>query len=270
MFGCRELTGQEVRVSRTPTHLVVAAGPWAVWLPVDAAGRYPDVAGVVPRPAGGSVAGIDGRDAAALLDALPGLPGAGDEDGPVTLELDGWVVVRARDGASGGVREVVMTRSPAAGPPIRVTVDRRALTRALSLGCHTLRLAGDGKPLVAEGDDKIFVCMCLDPGLVVEPDPAAIRTPTDDRAAPTPRPVTHERKPPMKTHESNGHPPSGRPDPPPTESPDPLAEAEALRSTLTDAAQRAARLVAVLRNRKKEQKALATVYTSLKSLNLGP
>jgi len=74
----------------------------------------------------------------------------------------------------------------------------------------------------------------------------------------------------MKTHESNGHPPNGRTESPQAETPDPLAEAEALRSTLSDAAQHAARLVALLRNRKKEQKALSQVYSSLKSLNLGP
>ena len=188
----------------------------------------------------------------------------------MTLDLNGWVVVRARDGEGGVVREVVLTRSPAAGPPARAAVDRKALSRALALGCHTVRLAGEGKPLVAEGEGRTFVSICLDPGLVVGPDPAAIRTPTDDRAAPTPPPVTHERRTPMKTHETNGHPPNGKPDPHQAELPDPLAEAEALRSALADAAQRAARLVAVLRNRKKEQRALSQVYSSLKSLNLGP
>jgi hypothetical protein len=166
------------------------------------------------------------------------------------LDFNGWVVVRARDGETGAVREV-------------------ALSRALSLGCHTLRLCGDGKPLVAEGDDRTFVSVCLDPGRVVEPDPSAIRTPTDDRAAQTPRPVTHERKTPMRTHESNGHTPGGRPDPP-GDLPDPLAEAEAVRAALADAASRAARLVAVLRNCRKEQRALSQVYSSLKSLHLGP
>ena len=268
-FGTRELAGEEVRVGRTSTHLVVAAGPWSVWLPEDKGGRYPDVAAVVPRPVGGSVAGVDGRDAAALLDALPHLPGAGDEDRPVTLDLNGWVVVRAKDTQGGAVREVVLTRSPAAGPPARVAVDRKALSRALALGCHTLRLAGEGKPLIAEGDDRTFVSICLDPGLVVGPNPAAVRTPTDDRAARPPRPVTRERKPPMKTHESNGHTPGSRPDPP-ADAPDPLAEAEALRAALADAAHRAARLVAVFKNRRKEQRALSQVYSSLKSLNLGP
>jgi hypothetical protein len=68
----------------------------------------------------------------------------------------------------------------------------------------------------------------------------------------------------MKANETNGRPE------PPAEAPDPLAEAEALRAALAEAAQRAARLVAVLRHRRKEQKALSQVWTSLKSLNPGP
>ena len=74
----------------------------------------------------------------------------------------------------------------------------------------------------------------------------------------------------MKSHESNGHPAGGQPERDPAGALDPLAEAEALRATLADAAQQASRLVMTLRGRKKEQKALASVYSSLKSLNLGP
>ena len=108
--------------------------------------------------------------------------------GAVLAGLLGWIVVRAKDSTSGAVREVALTLSPAAGPPIRVAVDRRALARALALGCHTLRLAGDGKPLVAEGDDKTFVAMCLDPVLAVPPDPGAVRVATHERTGPPPRP----------------------------------------------------------------------------------
>ena len=267
-FGCRELAGGDVRLGRTASHLVVEVGPWTVWLPVDKTGRYPDVAGVVPRPGGGTVAGIDERDAAVLLDALPGLPGAGDEDRPVTLDLDGWVAVRARDAESGAVKEVVLTRSPAAGPPARAAIDRKALTRALGLGCHTVRLADDGKPVAFEGDHRTFVTVALDPSLTVAPDPSAARVTTCDRVSPSP--PTTERSTPVKPHETNGRPPAGKPAPPPAEQPDPLAEAEALRAALADAAHRAARLVALLRGRKREQRALSQVYSSLKSLNLGP
>ena len=58
--------------------------------------------------------------------------------------------------------------------------------------------------------------------------------------------------------------------PPPPDAPDPLALAEHLRQSLADAHTAAARLVAALKGRKKEQKALSQVYASLKSLHLTP
>lgn len=61
-----------------------------------------------------------------------------------------------------------------------------------------------------------------------------------------------------------------RPPPPPPDAPDPLALAEQVRQSLADAHTAAARLVAALKGRKKEQKALSQVYASLKSLRLAP
>ncbi len=58
-----------------------------------------------------------------------------------------------------------------------------------------------------------------------------------------------------------------RPHPPP-DAPDPLVMAEHLRQSLADAHAAAARLVAALKGRKKEQRAPAGVFASLKSLNL--
>lgn len=59
-----------------------------------------------------------------------------------------------------------------------------------------------------------------------------------------------------------------RADPP--EPSDPLLEADRLRMHLFEATPSAGRLVTLLKSKRKEQKALATVYSSLKSLNLGP
>ena len=53
------------------------------------------------------------------------------------------------------------------------------------------------------------------------------------------------------------------------EVPDPLVEAEALRNALGEAQHRLGRLLIALRSKKKEQKALNQVWSSLKSLNLG-
>ena len=41
VFGAKPLSrATEVAVGRTATHLVVATGPWAVWLPMDAKAKF--------------------------------------------------------------------------------------------------------------------------------------------------------------------------------------------------------------------------------------
>ena len=67
----------------------------------------------------------------------------------------------------------------------------------------------------------------------------------------------------MKSVEMNGHtPPRGDP-------PDPLFAAEELRDSLADATTKAGRLVAALRQTKKEKKVLSAVLAGLGRLNLG-
>lgn len=256
VFGAKPLARiEDVKIGRTATHLVVAAGAWSVWLPTDTRAKYPDVAGVVPRHAPATVR-IDPSDAAALLPVLPGLPGGDHELRPVTLDAHRVVCVRGR--AEGGEkagesREVALERSTCSGAPIRVALDRRVLARALALGCHTARLTPD-KPVVLEGPDRTLVAAPLDPALIA---PAAANDP--ERMTPS---TDLERRPPVKP-ETNGHVPA-RGDPT-----DPLELAEELRAALSDAAGVAARLVAALRQGKKEKKVLSALMTNLKQLNLG-
>jgi hypothetical protein len=61
----------------------------------------------------------------------------------------------------------------------------------------------------------------------------------------------------------NGHPPQKPPDGPP---PDLLAEAEAVRDLLHDAAARVGRLVAVLKQQKKQTRAIRQAVESLRGL----
>jgi len=260
VFGARELTREPgVRVGRTPTELVVVAGPWLVHLTVDSGGRFPDLAGVMPRAAG-TVAGIDDRDAAELLAALPDLAGADAEHHPVTLDLAGGVVVRARDGATGAVREVRLERSPATGPPVRVALNRRVLARALALGCVTVRVASPDRPVAFEGRNTTLVVAALDPDLAVAPAESA--------DPPRPRTDTPARRTAVR-HDTNGHPPDP-PDPPAADPPDLLAAAEELRAAVADTLTKAGRLVAALKSRKREQRVLSQVWSNLKALNLGP
>ena len=256
VFGPKPLARlADVKLGRTPTQLVVTAGPWAVWLPVDTKAKYPDVAGVVPRHAPATVR-IDPSDAAALLPVLPGLPGGDHELRPVTLDVDRVVRVRGRcEGGErvGETREALLARSIISGPAVRVVLDRRVLARALALGCHTARLTPD-KPAVLEGNDRTLLAAPLDPALLAPP--------AADAPAATPSHPAPERRPPVKP-ETNGHvPPRGDPA-------EPLELAEELRAALSDAAGIAARLVAALRHGKKEKKVLSALMTNLKQLNLG-
>jgi len=256
VFGTRELTGERfVRIGRTATHLVVEAGAWRVSLTLDKSGRYPDVAGVVPRDAPTTVV-IDDRDAVELIEKLSGLPGGEADHRPVTIAVDGGFVVRAGDEKGEKIREVRLRRSTVAGPGVRVAIDRRVLARALALGCRTARLIPD-KPVVFECKDATLLTVTLDPALAVGPKADTDPTHTNTR---------NEKETDMK-HDTNGHPPNGRHDPPDA---DPLLLAEELRAALGEALAAASRLVASLKHQKKEKKALTQVWSSLKALNLGP
>lgn len=144
VFGAKPLARtSDVRIGRTLTHVLVAAGPWSVWLPLDTRAKFPDVAAVIPRYAPTTVT-VDEADAAELLPRLPGLPGNAHDLRPVTLDADRVVRVRGRvEGGEkvGETREVPLARSSTAGPSVRVALDRRVLARALALGCRTVKLA---------------------------------------------------------------------------------------------------------------------------------
>ncbi|WP_439626841.1 hypothetical protein [Gemmata sp.] len=256
VFGAKPLAGPTtVTLARTAAHLVVAAGPWAVWLPTDAGARYPDVAGVVPRDAAATVR-IDPADAAALLPVLPGLPGGDRDVRPVTLDADRGVRVRgwAREGEQAGeTREVVLERSTHSGAPVRVALDRRVLVRALALGCRTALFSPD-RPVVFAGGDRTLLAAPLDPALLAPPTTTASESPT--------LPTRSERSPPVKAEPTGPAPPRGDP-------PEPLDLAEDLRAALAGAAGLAARLVSALRQGKREKKVLSALMTNLKQLHLG-
>ena len=263
LFGVPEWTkSQTLSVGKNEHYFVVRSGPWTAFLLIDNAGRFPDVKSVVPNSALATTFNLDPDDAIRLRDSLPKLPGHRDDKQPVTLELAPGqpAVVRGRDELSGAISEIVLSRSLVRNGPSKVSIDRAFLLRAIQLNCLTIRVAGSDKPIVASNDRITWLAASLHPSSIVPPTTAVKPLETSTIAV-------LAKGPPMKLPEPNGQP-HDRNDA--TEPIDPLAEAEQLRAFLADATQAASRLVAMLKAKKKEQKALATVYSSLKSLNLGP
>lgn len=257
VFGAKEVSREDdVRVGRTATHLVVAAGPWTVFLPVDATARFPDVAGVVPRATGAATLDLGPADVDRLLAKVPGLPGADADDAPVTLALGPDPEVRARGGDESVA--VPLPDSTATGPPQEVSVNRADLLRALALGLHRVCVAGPSKPVVWADDDRTYLAMPLTPDAIApsagEPAREPVLAPVADRrTAVMPKPP-----------DPPGPPPAG------SDPPDLLAEAETLKAALGEAATRAARLVHALKHARKKTKVLSTAWTALRALDLGP
>ena len=263
LFGVAEWTkSQTLSVGKTECYFVVRSGPWTAFLMIDQAGRFPDVKSVVPNTALATTFNLDPDDAIRLRDSLPKLPGHRDDKQPITLDLAPGqpAVIRGRDETSSAVSEIVLSRSLVRNGPSKVSIDRAFLMRAIQLKCLTIRVAGSDKPIVACNDRITWLAASLHPSSIVPSSTAGNTLET------SPLPVL-AKGPPMKLPAPNGQP-HDRNDA--TEPVDPLAEAEQLRAFLADATQAASRLVAMLKAKKKEQKALATVYSSLKSLNLGP
>src|SRR5262249_52000783 len=129
LFGHRDMSFPgPVSLGRTESQVALCVGGWTFALAIDKAGRFPALHGVLPTAK--SVTGrlqLHPQDADFLVATLPKLPGCGDHNAPVTLDLGSPVAVRGRDGAAGTVTEAVLSRSTASGSPTRLVLNRHFL-----------------------------------------------------------------------------------------------------------------------------------------------
>jgi hypothetical protein len=144
---------------------------------------------------------------------------------------------------------VVLRRSAVEGPPLRLATDRRYLLRALKLGFREVAASRPDQPLLCRDERRTYLWMPLDASGAIPPTPGRTR-----------------RQDPMPT--SNGSQPEDQPTGPASnvEPPDPLAEAEALRVLLQEAALSAGRLVGALKQQRRRGRSLEAALASLRQL----
>jgi hypothetical protein len=152
-----------------------SCGPetWCLDLQIDAKGRFPNYELVIPSGSRPTRLMVSEADAQFLMDALPGLPNADEESGPVTFDLGEQALVRSRSETA--ATEVLLGSSRVTGPPFRVSVHRRLLARALRLGFRTMELHAADKPMVARDQQRILVIATIEPKQIVEPSPDMVR-----------------------------------------------------------------------------------------------
>lgn len=255
VFGARELAdASEVRIGRTAKHLVVATGPWTLWLTIDQ-GRFPDILSVFPKSSRLSKILIDDNDAAEILRALPGAPRDEEDRVVVRFEFASRPVVRL-----GSELELPLDRSSSAGPTLALTLDGRYVERALSLGFREVRAAGSQDGVHFRDNHRSYVVARI------HSDAAATRAPqkeVDETASPVAHTLSRNGDSDMAEKNDPLQPQRA------IEAPvDPLAEAEALRAALTEVGRRIGRLITGLRQYQKQRRALQSAWTSLRSLRL--
>jgi hypothetical protein len=271
VFGGKELVGEtDIRLGRTATHVVLAAGPWTVWLTGDTTARFPDVMAVLPRAERQTKLVIDDADAAALLQDLQSGLTATDEVDAVALHLGAHPAMRWPEGSSGRRGPLNLIRSASTGPAITVRLSPNFLARALSLGFRVVRATTGDAPVLFRDEKRSYLIAPHGPaGNPVHSFAEAQQLP-ERLSLPGPRPAapSPQSQEVLMNPESNG---SASTNPPPTEDVlDPLAEAEALRAALAEAGRRLSRLLASLRNFQKQRRALHSAWTSLRQFRLGP
>lgn len=188
VFGCPELAAQGmVRIGRSENWFSLMAGPWAIHLRIGTDRRFPSLEHHVPQAnAAAACCRLSPADAQFLLQALPRLPGSQDFNLPVTLDLNGSVAVRARDGHDQPV-EVELSSSICSGQPMRVVTNRSYLLRAVKLGFREIRLFSPMSPVLCADAARRYVWALLDPESSIRPSVDALRisscTPTAGSAA---------------------------------------------------------------------------------------
>src|SRR5262249_21290399 len=138
LFASRTIQGEDViHVGRAEDHVVFRVGSWSFYLRIQDEGRFPVVDDLVGKAASGDTRlRLDPEDVTFLRATLDRLPGRDQEHSPITLDLNGEVVVRAGDAAH--PMELILARSATSGSPLHTAFNRSFLARAARLGMSEL------------------------------------------------------------------------------------------------------------------------------------
>ncbi len=269
VLGCKELdTGEPVRVGLAGDWVTFGNGPWLISLKVNRTARFPKIDDCLPQSeTAKSHLTIAPTDAEFLQRSLPGLPCHDLQFEPVTLDLNGRVIIRALGDEKARPSELVLSNSQLAGEPIRLNSNRQYLARAIRLGFREVHLNSADAPVVCQDDRRRYGWALLDKEGVIKPSDSAIVT-TSPVSSPTPTaskkvhtmPTTNTPVVPTKSAVRRVSPTTT------AKSTSPLDQAIALRDSLRTAASAAHQLVRSLKRHKRESRIVATTLASLKQL----
>ncbi|REK28165.1 MAG: hypothetical protein DWQ41_06225 [Planctomycetota bacterium] len=265
VFGNRRIaTDEPVSIGKTDSHVFLVTDAWTLAFP-ETAGRFPEVESFLPKTrTAGTRLQIAEADAEFLLERLPTLPGREDDHSPVTVDLNGQVVLRAADDNGRNRVEIVLSQSGCKGRSARFSSNRQFLARALNLGFREVSLPKSGSTACCLDGERSYVWALLDEHSVVKPGKQMERIVSPTPSTESSPPANHQpkakrnRMPQATSQNQNGSQDAGI---------DTLIEqAEDLKSSLKDSLGKVNEFVTALKRQKKQARLVRSTLASLKQL----
>ena len=288
VLGCRALDkGEQVAVGRAGNWIGFGVGPWLVMVAVQKEGRFPKIDDVIPQPeAATSRLELSAEDAKFLGDVLPRLPCDDPMFAPITLDLNGRVLLRTRGAEKARPTQVELSGSRLEGRPIVLNSNRKFLAQALRLGFRQMRCYGSESRVLCDDDRRRFLWCLLDAKsaiprhdnpVCIAPTVESPRLANRTKSAVTKVNSVQLLEAPMTVPTTNEHITASvmaatRRDAKPVKrillrpAVSTIEQAIALRDALRGAAQQAGELARSLKQHKRQTRIMATTLASLKEL----
>ena len=177
VFSSKELDATSpVRIGRAGNWAVFQIAPWTIWLAIDTEGRFPRTEDLWPmQERATSRVELADEDARFLAERIGCLPGDQEVNFPVTLDLNGEVIVRGKSIEQPRPTDLVLNRSYYKGPPRRVNTSRLFVAKALQLGFRQFLFFGEASPLLAVDGQREYLWMPLAAEDAAAPSADALR-----------------------------------------------------------------------------------------------
>jgi len=155
--------GESITVGRTEEHVGIGVGRWLILLRIQKDARFPKIDQILPNSdAAKSRLEFSPADAGFLKETIPRLPCDDTLHDPITLDLNGQVLVRSREMAASRPTEVLLGSSQLTGEPVILNTDRRFVERALKLGFRNVCFYGPSSPAMGVDANRRFLWALLD------------------------------------------------------------------------------------------------------------
>jgi hypothetical protein len=167
---------QSVSIGRSKEWMFIRADNWTVALKLETERRFPSLDSQISEVSAASTTMVLGEeDAEFLARAANRLPAADETNSPVTLDLNGSVVVRAQSADQQLPTDLVLRNSQRRGSELKVCSNREFLKRAVRLGFREIHFRNGDDPAFCRDDRRVYLWMLLGKDAVLKPDESAVR-----------------------------------------------------------------------------------------------